>query len=103
MDSPPDEPLQYPHRQGVTELPIQLIPIIHQRPLVARINIDGDVVPAQPGYEYGVTLRTLSPGTDPSYNLHILSFVADIQLRKPKPFVDVILDYNCTAPDFLDR
>ena len=60
----------------------------------ARVDIDGGVVPAQPGYEYGVTLRTLTPGTDPSYNLHILSFVASIQLRKPKPFVEIILDYH---------
>ena len=35
IDPPPGKPLQHLHRQGITEPPIQFIPIIQQRPLVA--------------------------------------------------------------------
>ena len=42
-DSPPGKPLQHFHRQGITEPPIQFIPIIQQRPLVAFGGKTGNV------------------------------------------------------------
>ena len=44
MDSPPGKLLQHRHRQGITEPPIQFIPIIQQRPLVAHCLSSGRTI-----------------------------------------------------------